>query len=203
MTVEAKNCWKKFGREWIFKNFTWHFEKGTSYALTGNNGSGKTTLLKALAGVMPLNRGSVEYFQNGKKIDAGEIYRYLVYTGPYTELVEEFTLLELVNFYQVFKPLSLSPAALLAELQLEKVHNRPVKFFSSGMKQKVKLGLAFFSQADLVLLDEPTSNFDETNTAWYLETARAVRKQKLLIICSNQPVEYDFCEEVINLSALK
>ncbi|MEZ4902264.1 MAG: hypothetical protein R2822_11155 [Spirosomataceae bacterium] len=78
-----------------------------------------------------------------------------------------------------------------------------MKYFSSGMKQRLKLALAFYSDVPLVMLDEPTSNLDAKWTAWYLEEVQKLNKQQIVLICSNIGAEYDFCDEVINVSDYK
>jgi len=204
MEISAIDCWKRFGKEWVFRGFTYTFEQGKSYAVTGNNGSGKSTLLKALAATMPLNKGEITFKDAGLPIPAEAIYREMTFVGPYTELVEELTLKELVDFYGRFKKLELNYKALQDTLQLPgKIQRKPIRFFSSGMKQKVKLGLSFSSASPIIFLDEPTSNFDKLNTEWYLEQLEKIRERKLLIISSNQPYEYSFCDEQVAMDQYK
>ena len=68
------------------------------------------------------------------------------------------------------------------------------------MQQKLKLGFALYSNAEVVLLDEPTSNLDKGNSDWYFEQIDRVGRQKLLIISSNQPNEYENCDFIIDMS---
>jgi ABC-type multidrug transport system ATPase subunit len=71
------------------------------------------------------------------------------------------------------------------------------------MKQKLKLALALYSETDILLLDEPTSNFDKENINWYLNVTESAAKNKTLIICSNQQYEYSFCQKVLNVNMYK
>jgi ABC-type molybdenum transport system ATPase subunit/photorepair protein PhrA len=52
MKIALSDAGKRFNRDWIFRHFTYNFEKGNSYAITGPNGSGKSTLLQVLSGSM-------------------------------------------------------------------------------------------------------------------------------------------------------
>ncbi|TAH22457.1 MAG: ATP-binding cassette domain-containing protein [Cytophagales bacterium] len=203
MTISTQNIGKQFGREWIFRNFTFDFLPNQSYAIIGNNGSGKSTLLKALAGVMPITQGEICYLSDGKKISAENWFKYLAIASPYLELIEEFSLQETIDFYINFKKIYVTRNELIEKLGFQKNKHKAIKFFSSGMKQKLKLGLAMYSEAKILFLDEPTSNLDEKNTAWYLENIKEVIKDKITFICSNQPNEYYFCNEVINLTLFK
>jgi ABC-type multidrug transport system ATPase subunit len=71
------------------------------------------------------------------------------------------------------------------------------------MKQRVKLGLAFLSDCKIMILDEPTSNLDAEATAWYLKNVEKYSKDKILLIGSNQPNEYEFCKNVYSLHQFK
>ena len=84
-------------------------------------------------------------------------------------------------------------------MYLEKDADKLISNFSSGMKQRLKLGLAFFSESSIAFLDEPTSNLDEKGVNWYLENVREILNKKLVFISSNQKHEYDFCSELIHI----
>ncbi len=203
MEITVKDLGKKFNHNWIFRHINTIFESKGKYAITGNNGSGKTTLLKILAGITPLTEGEVIYRQNSKVLDTASFIKHLTLAGPYTELIEEFTLEELYFFYGKFKKLSVNFEELLKLTNFKNVKSLQIKNFSSGMKQKLKLSLAFFTETDLILLDEPTSNLDKDNINWYLEVIEKATSDKTLIICSNQEYEYNFCQNVINVNMYK
>lgn len=205
MNILLENLGKKFRKEWIFRNVNLSFEVGENYTFVGPNGSGKSTLLQVLIGVMPHTEGKVSYSAINQEVSVDEIYRKIVIAAPYLELVEEFTLLESVEFHQKFKPFkdALSAAELIEKIQLAPHKDKTVKNFSSGMKQRLKLGLAFYSEAPIILLDEPTSNLDAQGTAWYLEQIEKHTADRLLIICSNQPNEYAFCNNIVDIRDYK
>ncbi|AFK04107.1 ABC transporter related protein [Emticicia oligotrophica DSM 17448] len=205
MTIELENLGKKFRKEWIFRNVNLRFDTGKSYTFVGPNGSGKSTLLQVLIGVMPHSEGKVSYTLNGVEVSLDDIYKKIVIAAPYLELVEEFTLLESIEFHQKFKPFkdNITSHQLLDYLQLTPHKDKAIKNFSSGMKQRLKLGLAFYSEAPIILLDEPTSNLDAQGSAWYLEQIEKHTENRLLIICSNQPNEYTFCNNIVDIRDYK
>ena len=181
------------------------FMSGQAYAITGPNGSGKSTFLKTLSGAIPATEGKITFEQNESLIEPDAWPHYLSFAAPYLELIEEFTLEELLRFHFAFKQ-EARPDSLeeLAErMFLRTALGKEIKYFSSGMKQRLKLGLAFFSQSPILLLDEPTSNLDRMGIDWYLEQINEVKQDRLLIICSNQEYEYQFCENIINITDFK
>ncbi len=205
MQISTQNLGKKFSNEWIFRNLNETFQSGESYTFVGSNGSGKSTLLQVLSGYMPQSEGVINYKISDKIIEIDNFYKHLIIAAPYLELIEDFTLSELLAFHIKFKPFknNLSIADFIDFIELPKAKNKEIKFFSSGMKQRVKLGLAFLSDCEILMLDEPTSNLDAQATNWYLSNVQEYSKNRLLFICSNQPVEYEFCQNILNIQDYK
>jgi ABC-type multidrug transport system ATPase subunit len=206
MIIKLENLGKRFRKEWIFRKVNLNFELGNSYTFVGPNGSGKSTLLQVLAGVMPHTEGNIIYQTiDNQIVSIDDVFKKIVIAAPYLELVEEFTLQESVEFHQKFKPFkdNITATELIALLQLSPHKDKTVKNFSSGMKQRLKLGLAFYSESPIILLDEPTSNLDAQGLAWYLEQIEKHTANRLLIICSNQPAEYTFCKNIIDVRDFK
>jgi ABC-2 type transport system ATP-binding protein len=201
LIIELANLGRKFNRQWIFRGLSLQLATGNSYTFVGPNGSGKSTLLQIIAGIMPATEGTVSYRYQNKVVAGEEVFRYVVMATPYLELIEEFTLQELLVFHNRFKRWKdgLTSRDCVERMGLTASLHKPVKYFSSGMKQRLKLGLAFFSDTPMLLLDEPTTNLDAKAVEWYLENVLTFSANRLLVICSNQPHEYTFCANVIAL----
>ena len=204
-TIQVQNASKRFHHEWIFKNLNLELSKGDSIAITGGNGSGKSTLLKCLSGAIPLTSGAIQYQSGATQIVEEQWFRSLALATPYLELPEEFTLSEVLTFHFQFKnPLQQrSNAEILEILGLEKHKSKAISQFSSGMKQRVKLALAIFSEVPFLLLDEPTTNLDKQGVTWYLDLIQQFSQDRIVMICSNDPREYDFCEKKIAMEDFK
>lgn len=206
MQITLQHLGKRFNREWIFRNVNLTLQSGQSYVFVGPNGSGKSTLLQVLMGAMPQTEGEIQYKKNeSTALEMDDWHKQIVLAAPYLELIEEFTLHELLAFHQQFKPFKKGTTALgiLQKLELETSQHKLIKYFSSGMKQRLKLGLAFYSDVPVVLLDEPTSNLDARWSAWYRAEVQQLQPDQLLIIYSNIPAEYDFCPNVVDLAHYK
>lgn len=202
MNVYLNDIGKKYLKEWIIPGLSHHFSHGSSTAITGNNGSGKSTLLKLIAGITPLSKGKIEFFDHGNEISQENTYREITYCAPYQELIEELTLKELLEFHLSFRVMKGDKSAndIAEQLQLTHALNKPIFYYSSGMKQRVKLGLALLTHASVTLLDEPTTNLDKFGIDWYLNLVASVKSSRTIIVASNQPVEYEFCQNNIHLS---
>jgi ABC-type multidrug transport system ATPase subunit len=205
MKVILENIGRHFNREWIFKNINYTFEATQSYAILGANGSGKSTLLQLIAGNLSPSTGRVDCYLNDEVLDNEQLFNYVSLAAPYLELIEEFTLEESIHFHFQFKNClpNLDPKAIMDLLDLKKSAHKTLKYFSSGMKQRVKLALAFCSDTPLLLLDEPTANLDQQGIHWYVSLIEQFSNNRLTIICSNQEQEYQFCKHQILLSDYK
>ena len=218
--VRLFNLGKRYNRDWIFRHCNYSFTSGVSYAITGANGSGKSTLLQVIAGAILHNEGTVDYIEDtdlpiaNKKTAPANIqhpasgiqpYRYLSIAAPYLDMVEEMTAKETIEFHARFKNMipGFSFADILQKVGLENATHKQLRYFSSGMKQRLKLALAFFSNTPVLLLDEPTTNLDADGVALYHQLISNYTKDKLVIVSSNVKQEYEFCEEVIEMSKFK
>jgi len=199
LQITATGLGKRFKRDWIFRGLTRTFQPGSATAVLGPNGAGKSTLLNTFSGQLLPTEGTLAYSLAGQTVAVEDIPAHLAYAAPYLELLEELTLLELLQFHTQFKPLraGFSLDKLIGVMYLEKARHQLVREFSSGMKQRLKLALALYAAAPLLLLDEPTTNLDTTGVAWYLEHVQATRTGRTLLLSSNVPAEYGFCDEQI------
>lgn len=204
MTLTAENLCKRFNREWIFRGFSYSFSPGT-YAITGPNGSGKSTLLQVLWGQMPATSGQVRYAVADAPISEENIFAHLSIVAPYVDLIDELTLQELLRFHFSFKRArhGLSTEALLDRMELGHARNKAVGHFSSGMKQRLKLGLALLSDVPLVFLDEPTMNLDKSSIGWYWKAFRELPPETMVFIGSNNESEYPEQATKINILEYK
>jgi ABC-type multidrug transport system ATPase subunit len=180
--------------------------QGKSYALTGANGSGKSTLIQIIAGATMHSEGEINWqFANGNlKISTEKAYEDISIAAPYLDLIEEMSANEFLHFHKAFKPLSTkSFSEILATVGLANAADKQIRYFSSGMKQRLKLALAFFSDTSVLLLDEPTTNLDEDGMAIYKYLWKNYTNNRLVIVSSNDKEEYENCGELISLGDYK
>ncbi len=205
MKITLANIGKKFNRQWIFKGIDWEFNKNETVALVGNNGSGKSTLLQIIYNFQTYSKGSIEYTWEGKILKEEELVGKVSLAAPYLELLEDFTLMEMLTFH--FNMVSVQPEITLASMVeacgLGGQEKKPVKYFSSGMKQRLKLVMAIYANTPLLLLDEPCSNLDEQGIKWYRDLMKTQLGKRTILIASNQGFEYDFCDAELSLLKYK
>jgi ABC-type multidrug transport system ATPase subunit len=190
----------KFNAHTIFKNINYTLEQGKSYAITGHNGAGKSTLISIIAGYKTPSKGKVTFYKDNQIIVSESICKEIGIAAPYIDVIEEFTLAELVLFHFKLKKIDIDNVnAFLDFSELAPAKDKLIKNFSSGMKQRLKLALAIFANNSILLLDEPTSNLDKNGLIWYLNKINDVKKGKLIVIASNLEEEFSFVDEVISI----
>jgi len=224
MKISLTKAGKRYNRDWIFRNLSYEFVSGTSYAITGPNGSGKSTLLQAIGGALVLSEGHTSYelraasYEPGSqnfgdsqlqttnhKLQTDNIYKQLSIAAPYLELIEEMTIKEFLLFHAQFKPFltSVSIDSIISKVGLQNASDKQMRYYSSGMKQRAKLAQAIFSDVGLVLLDEPCTNLDGEGIALYQQLISDYCKDRLVIVSSNDEAEYGFCKEQLNILQYK
>lgn len=205
MTISLSEAGKRYNREWIFRKINYSFHSGNAYAVTGANGSGKSTLLQVISGAVHPNEGKVEFVTGGRTIAAENMYKHVTICAPYLDLIEEMTLLEFLDFHRQFKALlpGLTSRNIIDRLGLTAAADKQIRFFSSGMKQRVKLAQCILSQSDIVLLDEPCTNLDDAGIQQYHQLVEEFCKERIVIVSSNDPVEYRFTSHTLRLTDYK
>lgn len=203
MEVSLHAITRSFGREVVFRDVTRTLASGSRTAILGPNGSGKSTLLQVIAGALVPTAGGITHRLHGRDLPQEEVYRQVSIAAPYLGLYEDLSLREVLQFHARFKPLrsGLAPADVARIAYLEKALEKPVRHFSSGMKQRLKLALAILSDTPLLLLDEPSSNLDAEAIDWFRALLREHVDGRTLVIASNrQPAEHDLCTERIEIA---
>jgi ABC-type multidrug transport system ATPase subunit len=198
MRIELQNTSKRFKKIWIFKDINYVFESNKTYAITGSNGSGKSTLLKTIAGFEHYHKGKISYFLANKEINKNDIAFYFTFCAPYQDLIKEMKLHEFLDFHQKMTD-PFDTNKMLEEVGLNGNENKILDEFSSGMMQRLKLGICFYSNRTLLLLDEPTSNLDVNGKLIFKQLMLKNKESKTILIASNEQEEIDLCDEVLSV----
>lgn len=199
MKLIVEGLSKRFNRNWIFRDINISIASSETLAVAGPNGSGKSTLLKILAGAMPASAGQVSYYREQRPVEPAKVYRYIAIGAPYADLLEELTLQEQLQFHMHFRAYRalLKPADLIGILGPQYKAGRAIGEMSSGMKQRVRLLLALCTEAEVVFLDEPTTNLDVEGREWYRNLLATYTDDATVIIASNDEEDLRPCDRRI------
>ncbi len=205
MKISLERTGKRFLRHWVFKDISYAFTAPGSYALLGANGSGKSTLMRLIAAIQAPSAGKISYRHNDITVAPEQIFSLISYCAPGMELVEELTLREFLNFHFAFKSIQpgITPDNIVEWTGLTEDAGKPIGEYSSGMKQRVKLAQAIFTDTPVLLLDEPCTNLDEAGVHQYQSWIEQYTENRLVIVASNDIREYTFCREHIHIGQYK
>ncbi|EHL10382.1 MAG: ABC transporter ATP-binding protein [Oribacterium parvum] len=165
--------YKRGGRA-VLKGLSLSLHKGEILGIRGENGAGKSTLLKAIAGILPYDKGEV--------LIPKEIKKNLSYLPQDLSLYESLSALENLYFYGKIlglpaKVIFTRAHWLLKELGLEDKERERVSALSGGMKRRVHLASALMRRPDILLLDEPTVGCDNESYDKILALLRKMKAQ--------------------------
>lgn len=201
--LQINGLGKEYDYRWVFRDLHLELRPDMVCAISGANGSGKSTLLQIISGFVSPSEGSCELMRDKEAVDPDNYYRQVAIAAPYMELPEELKLAELVRFHLTFRNARTEPGQWIEASGLSRAALQQIKYYSSGMKQRVRLMLAFFSDTPLLLLDEPTSNLDKAGIQWYEEMLAVHRKGRIVCIASNEDKDFHHVAREIKMEEFK
>ena len=145
--------------------------------------------------------GNIEYSISGHPIRDEQLYKHVHFVAPYNTVIEELTLSELFALHQRLGLLLSYPDfdSWRQRLEYKFQSDQQIKMFSSGMKQRIKLGLALLDNRPLILLDEPGSNLDRQGKGWFASLLKRLSEKQTLILATNDIEEIGYCSEGIRM----
>ncbi|MCB0689827.1 MAG: ATP-binding cassette domain-containing protein [Saprospiraceae bacterium] len=199
--IELRNIGKRF-KHWIFRDINLTLTPSRSYGVVGHNGIGKSTLLRIISGYTAPSTGKVIYSVKGHVLDVHTAASKVSFAAPYIDVIEELTVLEMIRFHHSFKKFIVqtkSISDLLGLLELENHGDLMVGDLSSGLMQRLKVGLMIITQTPVLMLDEPTSYLDVKGKKWFHQLLGQFRDGRLVIIASNDPDDLTSVDESIDM----
>jgi len=182
--IRLEHIYKRFGSRLILKDVNASFKRGEISLIVGENGAGKSTLLRIVAGLSSP--------ASGKVIEEEEIA--LGFLGHETFLYPALTALENLRFWQAAAHKDCSKKTLLAMLQrvgLGNVAQLRAGTFSRGMQQRLSLARVLLSEANLLLLDEPSTGLDSASKSFLEQEILAARARDACIVWISHDTEHD------------
>ncbi|NLN07780.1 MAG: ABC transporter ATP-binding protein [Firmicutes bacterium] len=200
--VVLKKLTKAYGRRRLFADISVTIPGRSVFVLHGPNGAGKTTLLRIICGLVPATSGEVEITVDGKLLAREESREHIGLVSPELELYGELSAVENLEFFAGVRGLPFSPAKardLLTFVGLAGRGRDLVGTYSSGMKQRLKYAYALLHEPQILVLDEPTSNLDETGVAVVAEIIRRQKDRGIVIMATNEPGEVSYGDQTLAL----
>jgi ABC-type multidrug transport system ATPase subunit len=198
-SIEAEKVEKKFGQNTLFKNINFKIQKGDSFYITGPNGSGKSTLLQILAGIQKPTSGRVVYKSNDAIVESEYYKNFFGFTGPQVNPYDMLTSVENLKFTASPNTEENKINEYLEKFELYRHRTKHVKYYSSGMKQRLRLIHALINDPEIIMLDEPCSNLDTKGRDIIYKILNEIKSDKIIIIATNESEDINLCSKGIDL----
>lgn len=200
--IILKNVSKVYGAQTVLKDVSLVLDAGKILAVVGSNGSGKSTVLKIVADVLEPTSGEAFFLFDGK--EEKSCRGRLAYISPEFSLYERLTVKENMELLAGLRGMAWDNTQGINALKAfgleENVLDKLAGSLSTGMAQRVKLAVMILSDADVWLLDEPSSNLDASGVECLLrEIKKAKEAAKLIMIATNDSREVAVADEVLEL----
>lgn len=182
--LTTKELGKNFKKKHVLDQINLHVPKGKIYCIMGPNGAGKSTLLKIISGVEKPTEGVVTFKgKDWKREDLKVIGSLIEEPGLFDNLTVEENIKLKLKLHRVENK---NQEQILNALGFGDHNQEKVKGFSTGMRQRLGIALAFMGNPDLVILDEPTNGLDTFGIHELRELLMLEKKQgKTIIIASH------------------
>lgn len=183
--LTTKELGKNFKNKHVLSRINIHVPEGKIYCIMGPNGAGKSTLLKMISGIEKPTEGVINFKgENWKREDLKVIGSLIEEPGLFDNLTVEDNIKLKLKLHHVENK---DQEQILNTLGFGDHNQERVKGFSTGMRQRLGIALAFMGNPDLVVLDEPTNGLDTFGIHELLELLMLEKKQgKTIIIASHR-----------------
>lgn len=177
--VRTRQLTKSYGAAEVVSGVNMTLRRGEIYGFLGPNGAGKSTVMKMLLGLVRATGGEIELF--GEKLVPGATEHlkrigHLIETPVFYEKLTAEQNLELhAEYMGYYKTDAIREA--LEMVQLIGTHDKPVKQFSLGMKQRLGIARAISTRPELLLLDEPINGLDPEGIQLMRQLFRRLRDE--------------------------
>lgn len=182
--LTTKELGKNFKHKRVLDQINLNVPTGKIYCIMGPNGAGKSTLLKIISGIEKPTEGVVTFKdKNWKREDLKVIGSLIEEPGLFDNLTVEENIKLKLKLHRVENK---NQEQILNTLSFGDHNHEKVKGFSTGMRQRLGIALAFMGNPDLVILDEPTNGLDTFGIHELRELLMLEKKQgKTIIIASH------------------
>ena len=184
--LEVKSVKKSYGDDVVLKDVSLSVESGEIVGFVGENGAGKTTLIRAILGLHNIDSGEI-IFNGVKNFQHNQMMMkqigYLLDTELF-EYLSAYQSLELMGIYEGERYSKQQIEDMLARVLLN-VDNKPIKSYSYGMKQRLRLAMAMIRPRKLLILDEPLLGLDIKTIQEFKHYLREIANSGVAILLSS------------------
>lgn len=198
--LELKNISKSFAETMIFKNVNLKIDAYDWVMLSGKSGSGKTTLLNIMTGFADDYEGEIYYqgilvqkqaLEKLRRSDFGIVFQE-------KNLILEYTVYQnLLLTASLYEDADIKIDQLLTRFHLQELKNKKVNQLSGGQKQKIAIIRALLKRPQVLFLDEPTGNLDETSSLEIMKMLKEINQKITIFMITHDQELFQYANKVV------
>ncbi|MGE7186312.1 sugar ABC transporter ATP-binding protein [Peribacillus sp. NPDC006672] len=209
MQIEMNNIYKAFGQNKVLEGVQFSLEAGEVHALMGENGAGKSTLMNILTGLHKHDQGTIEIngketsFKDSKEAEeAGMAFiRQELNIWPEMTVLENlFIGKEMVNAFGVLKTKQMKARAneIFKTLNISLPFDKEAGFCSVGEQQMIEISKALMTDAEVIIMDEPTAALTDREIEKLFEVMKGLTKKGVSLVYISHRMEEIFaiCDRI-------
>jgi ABC-2 type transport system ATP-binding protein len=194
MAIYVKGLKKSYGANEVLKGVNFSVPRGSMLALLGPNGAGKTTTVRILSTLLRADEGTVQIDGHDVRAEPNKVRRVIGLTGQSAAVDEMLTgrenLVMMGRLYHLTRQSAKARAEdLLAEFDLVKAADKPLKTYSGGMRRRLDLAVSLIATPPVIFLDEPTTGLDPRSRIAMWEIIRELQAKGTTILLTTQYLE--------------
>ena len=189
------------GDRCLFKDLSFALNPGELLLLEGRNGSGKTSLLRAIAGLLEMESGTIDWNGSPVSKEPQVFQNSIVWMSHKVGFKGDLTLVENLQYESKLRPQSTADFDdTLKQLNLSRLRRLPMRSLSAGQQRRVALARMLMSSATLWMMDEPVSNLDSEGRELAIHLlGKHLRNGGMAIVATHQDIKLDVPTQKIQL----
>ena len=193
IAVSMKGIKKSFGANYVLKEVDFSVEKGSIHALLGENGAGKSTLMNILGGIVSRDFGDIVI--EGQEVTAAHglkiIEEKIAFIHQELSLINDLNIFENLylgtelkkaHFWLDKKTMGEKAKEALARMGVDISPQTMVDDLNPSYKQIVEIARALLKQANIIIMDEPTTSLTDVETELIFEVMKTLKEQGMSLI---------------------
>ncbi len=187
--LELSSITKCFKKNCVIQDISLSLPKGL-HVMTGPNGAGKTTLLRILAGIIAPTTGQVSLNGMFLPTDSVRFKAHMGYLPQHFGIYPEMTAQKFLRYFAELKGIPAAVAGAKVEevmdiAQISSFHNKTLRDWTKGMRQKVGIAQGLLNDPDLLLMDEPLSGLDPEERFYFCNLFSRLASERIVLLSTH------------------
>jgi len=187
--IQTRNLTKRYGSVTAVDGLNLRIDEGEVFGFLGPNGAGKSTTINMLLDFVRPTAGKVSVLGHDPRTESRAVRAKIGVLPDGYDLYDRLTARKHLEFATALEDSDDDPDPILDRVGLAGDGDRPVNGFSTGMRQRLALGMALAGDPELLILDEPSAGLDPNGIQQMRSIVREERDRGTTVFFSSHLME--------------